>query len=183
MNITVYCGANDGKGSPYKEAAKEIGLWIVSNNNTLVYGAGNLGLMGSVANTVLENGGKAIGIIPEFLVERELAHKGLTEIKIVKNMQERKMEMIRLGEVFIALPGGLGTLEEIAEVISWARLGQNPHPCIFYNSNGFYDKLKDFIIHMVQEGFLSHEDFEKILFANNIKEIDLFIKTFVPQEF
>lgn len=178
MNITVYCGANNGSKESYKEAGVELGMWIAKNHDSLIYGGGNLGLMGLIADTVLEHGGKVIGIIPEFLVERELAHQGLTQIKIVENMQVRKLEMIELGDCYIALPGGLGTLEEIAEVISWARLGQNSNPCIFYNSTGFYDKLKDFLIHMVEEDFLSREDFDKILFANNIEEMDAFIKTY-----
>ena len=146
MKITVYCGASVGNNVAHQQAAIALGQWIAARQYTLVYGGGNAGLMGLLANTVLENGGKVIGIMPTFLQERELAHTGLTEMITVRSMPERKSKMIELGDVYIALAGGPGTLEEITEVISWARIGQNNNPCILFNSDGYYEPLKHFSI-------------------------------------
>lgn len=183
MNITVYCGASMGVSPLYKEAAVEIGQWIADCGHTLVYGGGNTGLMGLLSEAVYVNGGKVIGIIPEFLVERELLNTDIGEVTIVETMSERKKKMFNLGQAFIALPGGLGTLEEISEVVSWARLGQNQHPCVFYNKNHFYDKLEAFIDHMVEEGFLDIEGWEKILFSDKISAIEKFFEAYTPPIF
>lgn len=176
MNIAVYCGASSGKNYIYTEKAVELSKWIASNNNTLVYGGGNVGLMGLIADTVLENGGSAIGVIPTFLVDKEIAHQGLTELHTVETMHERKAKMISLSDCFIALPGGPGTLEEITEVISWGRIGQHVNPCILFNTNGYYDLLKSQYDLMVDEGFLSKEDRDKILFTDSFNEIEVFIR-------
>lgn len=183
MNIAIYCGSSLGRNLAYEEAAREIGEWIADGRHTLIYGGGNIGLMGIVADTVLSRGGRAIGVIPEFLVEHELAHEGLSEIRITKTMQERKSEMIALADCYIALPGGPGTLEEISEVVSLARVGQHGNPCIFYNSTGYYNQLKEFFQHMVSEGFLDKQDFEKTLFAKTTSEIDTFIRNYTPPIF
>jgi len=176
MNIAVYCGASSGKNYIYTEKAVELSKWIASNSNTLVYGGGNVGLMGLIADTVLENGGSAIGVIPTFLVDKEIAHQGLTELHTVETMHERKAKMISLSDCFIALPGGPGTLEEITEVISWGRIGQHVNPCILFNTNGYYDLLKSQYELMVDEGFLSKEDRDKILFTDSFNEIEVFIR-------
>lgn len=180
MNITVYCGANCGNNPAHQQATLELGKWIAQCQHTLVYGGGNAGLMGLLANTVLEHGGKVIGIMPTFLQERELAHDGLTEMITVHSMPERKTKMIELGDVYIALPGGPGTLEEIAEVISWARIGQNSNPCVLFNSDGYYDGLKGFFDHMVNQGFLTQVDRDKTLFTDNLNEIHAFITHYTP---
>lgn len=180
MQVTVYCGAALGHDEKYQRIAKELAEWIAGEGHVLVYGGGNVGLMGMLADHVLARGGQVIGVMPEFLVGRELAHPGLTRLEIVHTMHERKMKMIEFGDVYIALPGGPGTLEEITEVISWGRIGQHTHPCIFMNQTGFYEDLKQQYTKMVQEGFLTHADFEKILFAEDIGEIEPFIETYTP---
>ncbi|MBC2324835.1 LOG family protein [Listeria booriae] len=180
MNIVVYCGANKGNNPVYERATIAVGEWIARNNNTLVYGGGRSGLMGILADTVIASGGKAIGIIPTFLKERELAHPHLTELIIVDTMDERKQKMLNLGNACIALPGGPGTLEEITEVVSWSRLGQNNNPCIFYNENDYYRPIQQFYDDMVQNDFLTVEDRSKILFSNSVDEIHSFITDYVP---
>ncbi len=180
MNVTVYCGASLGTQEIYKETTTKLGKWIAINKHTLVYGGGKVGLMGVVADSVLENKGKVIGVMPTFLKERELAHEALSEIIIVNTMTERKLKMIELGDCYIALPGGAGTLEEISEVISWARIGQNSNPCIFLNIGGYYNNLKKFYQDMVTNGFLSSDDMNKILFTDCFEEIDNFVKSYEP---
>ncbi len=180
MNITVYCGASDGNKEVYKAETLKFGQWIAKRGDTLVYGGGNVGLMGTIADSVLNNGGKVIGVMPKFLMEREIAHNNLTEIIIVDSMSERKLKMIELGDCYIALPGGPGTLEEISEVISWARLGKNSNPCIFLNIGGYYNSLKNYFDDMVANGFLSESDRSKVLFADSFEEIDKFIKEYQP---
>lgn len=183
MNIAVYCGSAFGNDKIYKEITIQLGKWISSNNHTLVYGGGRAGLMGVVAETVLEEKGKVIGIIPEFLCDKELKNIDVTELQIVQTMSERKKRMADLSQVYIALPGGYGTLEEIAEVISWSKLGQHPHPCIILNVNGFYNPLKELFEKMVQANFLRQEELDQVLFTENLSEIDEFIKNYKPIEF
>ncbi|MFD1065578.1 MULTISPECIES: TIGR00730 family Rossman fold protein [Oceanobacillus] len=182
MYIAVYCGASLGNDQVYQEAAKRVGQWIAEKKHTLVYGGGKVGLMGVVADEVLANHGEAIGVIPDFLVERELSHPDLTSLEVVDSMTVRKNKMIALGDCYIALPGGPGTLEEIAEVISWARVGQNNNPCILFNQNGYYDSLARFYDDMVENGFLSKQDRERILFSDSLEEIEAFITSYTPPE-
>lgn len=180
MNISVYCGASLGNKEVYIEAAKALGKWIADNGHTLVYGGGNVGLMGIIADEVLENNGEVIGIIPSFLVDRELSHPNLTRLEIVNSMSERKNKMIELGNCYIALPGGPGTLEEISEVISWARIGQHQNPCILFNVEGYYDKLKDFYNDMVMSEFLTEADQKAMLFTDSFIDMEQYIKEFAP---
>ena len=175
MKITVFCGANNGRNEAYKENAMEVGKWIATNNHTLVYGGGKIGLMGVIADTVLENRGEVIGIMPQFLVDREISHTGITEFIIVDDMSERKTKLVDLGDVFIALPGGPGTIEEISQVISWIRVGKKDAPCILMNVDGYYDFLEQYFDKMVEEGFLTKEDREQTLFAKNLVEMEEFI--------
>lgn len=179
-NITVYCGASKGNSIIYEEHMNKLVNWIIQENHQIVYGGGKVGLMGTLANNVLKNGGKVIGVMPHFLKEREIAHPSLTHIIYTHDMSERKKKMIELGDVYLAFPGGPGTLEEIVEVISWARLGEHRNPCILYNINHYYDSLRDMYDKMVDEGFLTVEDREKILFSNSIEEINTFIESYVP---
>lgn len=175
MRITVFCGANNGKSELYKENAIELGKWIANKNHTLVYGGGKIGLMGVIADTVLENSGEVIGIMPQFLVDREISHKGITEFVIVDDMSERKTQLVDLGDAFIALPGGPGTLEEISQVISWVRVGKKYAPCILMNVNGYYDFLEQYFDKMVEDGFLTKEDRKRTLFTDSIDEMEEFI--------
>lgn len=171
MNITVYCGSHFGENSVFKDRAIELGNWIAESSHSLVYGGGNVGLMGTVANTVLEGGAKVYGIIPEFLLDQEKGHEGLYTLEIVKSMPERKTRMINLGDAFIALPGGPGTLEEISEIISLRRLNRTEKPCIVYNIEGFYEPLKKLLDEMVSADFMPAEDLDKVIFANNLDEV------------
>ena len=171
MNITVYCGSRFGEKSVFKDKAIELGNWIVESGHSLVYGGGNVGLMGTVANTVLEGGAKVYGIIPEFLLDQEKGHEGLYTLEIVSSMPERKTRMINLGDAFIALPGGPGTLEEISEIISLRRLNRTEKPCILYNIEGFYEPLRKLLEEMVAADFLPAEDLSKVVFASDIDEI------------
>ena len=180
MNITVYCGASMGSKEIYADKTRELAAWIAKGGHRLIYGGGNVGLMGLIADSVMAEGAEVIGIMPEFLVEREIAHKSISELRIVNDMTERKKLLIEFGEAFIALPGGPGTLEEISEVISWARIGQNNAPCIVYNIEGYYDELRNMYDAMVSNAFLSRSDRDKILFSDNLKEIENFIKNYQP---
>ena len=175
MRITVFCGANNGKSELYEENAIELGKWIANKNHTLVYGGGKIGLMGVIADTVLENSGEVIGIMPQFLVDREISHTGITEFVIVDDMSERKTQLVDLGDAFIALPGGPGTLEEISQVISWVRVGKKDAPCILMNVNGYYDFLEQYFDKMVEDGFLTKEDRKRTLFTDSIDEMEEFI--------
>ena len=180
MNITVYCGANIGNDAKYKTCAEEVGRWIATNHHHLIYGGGGSGLMRVIADTVLSLDGKVTGIIPTFMLDIEDVHPGLTALEEVETMQERKARMITLGDAYIALPGGPGTLEEISEVVSWMRIGQNQNPCIFYNETGYYDTLKAFFETMIAEGFLTERDYKQILFAKSLEEMDAFIASYTP---
>ena len=171
MNITVYLGANEGNAPFFKEAVHELGLWIGTNGNTLVYGGSKSGLMGELAESVLQAGGKVIGVEPQFFIDAGFVYDEITELITTKDMSERKAKMIELGDVFIAFPGGTGTLEEITEVMSKVSLKHLDAPCILYNLNGYYDSLKELLLHMQEKGLSSKERQEGIYFAKNLEEI------------
>ncbi|MGF3076372.1 TIGR00730 family Rossman fold protein [Facklamia sp. P12955] len=162
MKIAVYCGASHGNRTVYTQAAIAFGEWIATNNYELIYGGGKVGLMGDIANSVLSHGGKVTGVMPQFLLDREIAHQGLSDLVVVESMAQRKQKMLDLSDVCVALPGGPGTLEEIVEAISWSRVGQNTNPCIFMNVNGYYNGLQKVYQQMVEEGFLLTEDYKQI---------------------
>ena len=178
MNIAVYCAASQSNCPAFDERTEELGKWMAQKNHTLVYGGGNTGLMGIVATAVMQTGGQVIGVMPQFLVDREIAKKDITKLHIVETMSERKNKMIELSEAYIALPGGPGTLEEIAEVVSWVRVGQTNGICIFYNMEGYYDHLEAFFNQMVTTKLLSQEDRNQIYFANNLEEIEKLIENY-----
>ncbi len=171
MNITVYLASAPGNDPCYAETAEKLGSWIAESGHTLVYGGANDGTMGIIADSCLKHGGEAIGVMPGFLAARGRKHEGLTEILLTATMAERKAKMIELGDVFIALPGGPGTLEEISEVISCVRLGILDKPVILLNVNGYYDPLHEMFRRMVDTGFLSREDYGVIHFVDTIEEI------------
>lgn len=177
MRLTIFCGARSGKNPIYAQKTQDLATWMIQEGHSLVFGGGKVGLMGVMADSLIAANSEAIGVMPTFLKEREIAHQGLSELIVVEDMPSRKAKMMALGQAFIALPGGPGTLEEISEVISWARIGQNEKPCILYNVNGYFDALRNQFDHMVQEGFLSQEDRDKVLFTDELKEIERFINT------
>ena len=171
MNITVYLGANEGNDPRLAQAVRELGRWIGESGNALIYGGSACGLMGELAKSVLDAGGKATGVEPQFFVDQGLLYDDLTELFVTKDMTERKAKMIELGDAFIAFPGGTGTLEEIAEIMSKVSLKQLDAPCILYNLNGYYDSLKALLDHMIAMGLSSHERQQGISFAENLEEI------------
>ena len=171
MNITVYLGANEGNDPELKKAVQELGTWIGASGNALVYGGSKSGLMGAIADSVLAAGGEATGVEPEFFIRDEFQHDGLTKLIVTKDMSERKNKMIELGDAFIAFPGGTGTLEEIAEVMSKVSLKHLNAPCILYNLNGYYDHLKALLAHMIESGLSSKARQEGIYFAENLEDI------------
>lgn len=176
MNIAVYCGAAKGNDVIYTQTAETVGKWIAEAGHTLVYGGGNVGLMGVVANTVMEHGGKAIGVIPNILFIREQRHDGLTQIIDTKSMSERRDKMMELADAFIALPGGPGTLDEISEIIMMLRIREMDSPCVLFNTEGFYNPLKALIQNMVDAEFSDQQDLDKLLFSDDIGKIADFIE-------
>lgn len=176
MNITVYLGANEGSDPSLKQAVRELGTWIGESGHTLIYGGSRCGLMGEIAESVLNAGGEVTGVEPKFFVEGELQHEGLTELIVTQDMTERKTKMIELGDAFIAFPGGTGTLEEISEVMSKVSLKHLDAPCILYNLNGYYDGLKELLHKMIAMGLSSKERQKGICFANTLDEIKEILK-------
>lgn len=171
MNITVYLGALEGNDPALKKAVRELGAWIGKSGHSLVYGGSKTGLMGELAESVLNAGGKVTGVEPQFFIDEGFAYDGLTELIVTKDMAERKTKMIELGDAFIAFPGGTGTLEEIAEVMSKVSLGQLDAPCILYNLNGYYEPLRALLETMIEKGLSSRERQEGICFAVSLEEI------------
>ena len=172
MNITVYLGSAIGNDDTLLHEVRKLGRWIGENGHRLIYGGSRIGLMGEIAESVLRAGGEVIGVEPGFFVDTCLQHEGITQLRVTKTMSERKEEMIRLGDAFIAFPGGTGTLEEISQVMSMVRLEHTDKPCILYNLNGFYDPLQDMLRRMVSFDLLDQESFDRILFMNSIGEIE-----------
>jgi uncharacterized protein (TIGR00730 family) len=167
LSICIFCGSSAGRNTAYKGAAVKLGQLLAEKKLNLVYGGGNIGLMGEIAQSVIKAGGKAIGVIPQFLVEKELVYTNLTKIHVVDSMHERKAMMVELADAFIAMPGGFGTLEETVEVLTWAQLGLHRKPIGLLNIDGYYDYLNDFFEHMVAEGFLMREYKEMLLIRND----------------
>jgi uncharacterized protein (TIGR00730 family) len=153
-NICVFTGSRNGSLAAYSEAAKQLGLALVARDYGLVYGGGNVGLMTVIADTVLASNGYVAGVIPNSLVSKEVAHQGLSELRMVNSMHERKAVMAELSDGFIAMPGGIGTMEEFFEVLSWAQLGIHQKPCGLLNVAGYYDPLIQFLDHAVSHDFV-----------------------------
>lgn len=171
MNITVYCGSNFGDNPHFEEAARNLGAWIARAGHTLVYGGSSVGLMGAVSRAAIEGGAPVIGVEPAFFIEAGVAQHDLTELFVCDTMGERKAKMIELGDAFVAFPGGTGTLEEIAEVMSMASLWQLDAPCILYNLNGYYDSLKALLNEMICKGLSSAQRQAGIHFAADLAQI------------
>lgn len=179
-SIAVYCGANTGNQSIYYDAAIQLGQYLATHHLKLVYGGGGVGLMGVLAQSVLDAGGQVHGIMPQELYDRGAAAKNLTELTVVDNMATRKQRMLTNSDGCIALPGGPGTLEEIIEAYSWARIGDNPNPCAFYNVNHYYDPLITLFDQMVTQGFLTAEHRAKLCFADQLPTIFEFMTAYQP---
>ena len=171
MNITIYLGDSSGNDNTLPDAVRSLGTWIGQSGNTLVYGGSKTGLMGVLAESVIESGGEVIGVEPVFFVRNQMQYEKLSQLIITSTMAERKEKMIGLGEVFIAMPGGTGTLEEISEIMSKQALGFISGPCIFYNHNGYYDDLKHMLAKMTEQGFSDRYRQRNIYFADSISGI------------
>lgn len=176
MNIAVYLGSSMGKDPTMKEMTQKVGEWLAENHHTLVYGGARNGLMGVVADSVIAHGGHVIGVIPQFLEEKEQAHDNLDELHIVDTMAERKTMMIELSDAFIAMPGGPGTLEEVSEIISKIRLGQLSGPCILFNLHHYYDPLKAQIDQMITFGYVDASIYDAVFFLSSMDELKQIIK-------
>jgi len=162
-NVCVYCGSRAGRHPAYAEGARQLGYVLADRDIGLVYGGAHVGLMGIVADAVLERGGRAVGVIPGFMQDRELAHTGLTELHVTRTMHERKALMAELSDGFIALPGGVGTLEELFEIWTWAQIGVHRKPCGLLNVAGYYNQLSAFLDHAFAEGFVREPHHEMLL--------------------
>ena len=177
MNICVYCASSSGNDPTVIEAAEEFGKSLAKNGHQLVYGGSSLGVMGALANSVMDNGGKVTGVIPHGLFKREVAHQGITKLIKVQDMHQRKSTMARLSDTFVALPGGFGTLEELFEIITWNQIGIMKKPVTIYNHNGFYNHLIAMIDHGFEAGFIRPENRSIINIAETLDEVLSYCKS------
>lgn len=167
--ICIYAGSSFGASPAYSEIAASFGTACARRGLTIVYGGGNVGLMGVLANSALEAGGKVIGVIPNQMIAEERAHRGLTELIAVETMHERKHRMAQLADGFVALPGGIGTLEEVTEMFTWLQLGLHLKPVGVLNALGFYDRLLNFLAHMRDEQFLTDRHYDLLTVASDVE--------------
>lgn len=170
-SIAVFCGSGSGNNPQFTQAAQELGLLLAQQNITLVYGGSKFGLMGAVADACLQAGGKVIGVIPDFLGSRELAHTSLTELITVKSMHERKTIMHQKSEAVLALPGGFGTLEELFEMVTWSQLGIHKKPMGVLNVNGYYQDLANFVDKGIASGLIRPKNHLLLLFNKNVRDL------------
>lgn len=170
-NIAVFCASADGIHPIYRAAATELGQALAQRNIGLIYGGARVGLMQAVAEGSLSHGGRVVGVIPEVLVNHEVAHDGLTELHITSNMHTRKAMMGERSDAFIILPGGFGTLEELYEVLAWQTIGIHSKPIVLLNTNGFYDLMLTFLDHCLAEGMMTPKKREILLVANSVEEV------------
>ncbi len=175
MNIVVYCGSTSGNNEHFLESARTLGKWIGENGHTLVYGGAGKGLMGAVSNATLEAGGKVIGVLPDVPQIQARRHQGLTEYIETATMAERKSRMIELADAFVALPGGIGTLDEVTEVMSLGSLDITLCPIIFFDTDGYYQPFKGVMENIMNNGLGQPEYFKRVLFSDNMEEISQFI--------
>jgi uncharacterized protein (TIGR00730 family) len=179
--ICVFTGSRHGNHPEYTKAARKLGRELVERNYGLVYGGGNVGLMKVIADVVMELGGHVTGVIPDALVSKEVAHRGLSDLRIVQSMHDRKAMMAELSDGFIAMPGGIGTMEEFFEVLSWAQLGIHRKPCGLLNTGGYYDRLIEFLDHAVEHDFLKPKHRSLLILASEPPDIlsrfEAFIRT------
>lgn len=180
--ICVFCGSSEGNDEAIIRAVSRVGATFASENITLVYGAAKIGIMGILAAATLENKGEVVGVIPGFLKKKEVVHLGLTELVITENMHERKLKMHELSDGFIALPGGIGTLEELFEILTWLQLGLHQKPIGLLNLNHFYDDLLQLLETMVRKGFVSIENYELLLVSDTIEGLLQKMRSFKPPD-
>ena len=180
-SIAVFCGSSEGNDTIILSQAAKLGETLAKENITLVYGAAKIGIMGKIAEAALQNHGKVIGVIPEFLKLKEVVHLGLYELITTSNMHQRKIKMHELSDGFIALPGGFGTFEELFEIITWAQLGLHNKPIGLLNSNGFYNDLIQMFEKMTAKGFLKMENLNLLIVDNDIDSLLNKMKAFKPQ--
>lgn len=170
-SVCVYCGSRPGKNPAYETAAQALGESLASSGIRLVYGGGSIGLMGTVARACLDAGGKVTGVIPRFLEEREVMLRSVEDLVITDDMHERKRRMFEESDAFVALPGGIGTLEEVVEMITWAQLGRHKKPVLLANVGGFWGPLTELMDHMIDQEFITQETMIRYLIGNTIEEI------------
>jgi uncharacterized protein (TIGR00730 family) len=166
-SVTVYCGSNPGADAAYAEATRALARLVAGKGMRVVYGGGHVGLMGVLADAAMEAGGEVVGVMPQALIDREIGHRGLTDLRVVASMHERKALMAELGDAFIALPGGIGTLEELIEVYTWSQLGIHRKPLGVLNVNGYYDGLAAFLDDMVDARFMRSQQREVLIFDSD----------------
>jgi len=171
MRFCVFCGSSVGARPAYAAAAKKLGELMAKRGIGLVFGGGCIGLMGTIADAVLNNGGEAIGVIPDGLMQREIGHRGVTRLHVVETMHQRKALMADLSDAFIAMPGGYGTLEEFAEIVTWSQLGIQIKPCALLNIEGYWDGLLNFVDHAVNEDFVRRENRDLIVVGATPEEV------------
>ena len=183
--LCVFCGANHGRRPAYREAAHHLGQLLAQRGITLVYGGGNVGLMGTLADACLAGGGRVIGVIPSALAEKEIAHTGLTEMHVVGSMHERKALMADLADAFLTLPGGFGTWDEFCEALTWTQLGLQKKACSFLNVEGYYDALLELVERAAEDGFIRAEHRELLLVdsdaARLLDRLQDFVVPYVPK--
>ena len=181
-SLCVFCGSSHGNSPAFTAAARELGEAVATRGMELVYGGSHVGLMGVVADAVLAKGGKVFGVLPRFMADKELAHTGITELRLVDSMHERKRLMVERAEGFVALPGGFGTFEEIFEAMTWGQLHLHKFPCALLNVDGYYDSLLEFLRGAVTNGFVKPEHFDALIAARSVNELFERFATFKPEE-
>jgi len=182
MRICVFCGSSPGDREAYRCGAGAFGEALADAGIGLVYGGASVGLMGAVADAALARGGEVIGVIPKSLFKREIAHRGLSKLHVVETMHARKALMAELSDAFVALPGGIGTLEELFEIWTWAQLGHHRKACALLNIDGFYDGLAAFLDHIVTEGFLKPLHRDMLIVSGNVSDLLATIRSYRPPE-
>ncbi|MDF1795580.1 MAG: TIGR00730 family Rossman fold protein [Coxiellaceae bacterium] len=178
--ITVFCGSSKGINDAYAQAAKQLAAALCNNHLSLVYGGATVGIMGILADAVLQHGGEVTGVIPESMVDIEISHQGLTELFVVQTMHERKAKMSDISDGFILFPGGAGSLDEFFEIFTWLQLGYHNKPCAILNINGYYDPILNFIDHAINEGFMKQAHKDAILVDTSPENLVLSLLGFTP---
>lgn len=179
-SICIYCGSSEGNHSAHKSAALQLADELIKGRLSLIYGGAGIGLMGSIADAVLDAGGEVIGVIPKQLYRKEVAHPNLSRLEVVANMHERKARMMELSDGFVALSGGLGTLEEIFESLTWLQLGIHQKPCAILNTLNYYDSLLEFLDNAVQQGFIRAAHLEQLIVKTSATELIAELRAFEP---
>ena len=182
MRICVFCGSSDNVADHYKEAAANFGRLMAADGIGLVYGGGSIGLMGAIADAVVDAGGEVTGIIPKKLADAEIANEKVTDLRVVTSMHERKAMMADLSDAFVSLPGGIGTFEELFEAWTWAQLGYHNKPCAILNVGGFYDQMSGFLDKVVSDGFLKPHHRNMLIFSNDPVDLLSQIQAYKPPQ-